>query len=96
MTTNELTERVVQHYRRWLPGTSSARTVVLGITNIIAEELANGNDVRLENLGTLAVQTRKQRAVLFGKPNPNAGQETRQVTFRDGAALRRLMNPELK
>ena len=93
MTTKELIDRVYRRYGRFLHSRENARKVVLGTFNIIAEELAADHNVRLENLGTLAVQTRKKRAVIFGKPNPNAGQETRQVTFRDGAPLRRRMNP---
>ena len=93
MTTKELTDRVHRRYARYLPRREDARKVVLGVLDIIAEELAADHDVRLDNLGTLAVQSRMKRAVVFGKPNPNAGQETRHVTFRDGAPLRRRLNP---
>jgi nucleoid DNA-binding protein len=93
MTTKELIDRVYRRYGRCLHSREDAWEVVHGMFAIIAEELAADHDVRLDNLGTLAVQSRKKRALVFGKPNPNAGQETRQVTFRDGAPLRRRMNP---
>ena len=93
MTTGELISEVYYRYERYLPSHKEARTVTLGILNMIAERLVAGEDVRLENLGVLAVQERKQRAVLFGNPNPNAGMVTRQVTFRDGSGLRRRLNP---
>ena len=93
MTTGELIDTMAYRYERYFGGRSAARTVVLGMLDAIAERLVAGEDVLLEHLGVLAVQERKQRAVLFGKPNPNAGMVTRQVTFRDGAGLRRRLNP---
>ena len=93
MTTGDLIDRVYDRYKRFFNNCGEVRIVVLGITDMLAEQLAAGDNVRLENLGTLAVQDYKQHATLFGKPNPNAGKVTRQVTFRDGEPLRRRMNP---
>ena len=70
------------------------RALVLDMLDTVRDTLAEGDDVRLQGLGTLHVVERTARPVIFGQPNPRAGETTRQVTFRDAAALRDALNEE--
>ena len=93
-STSNLEKRLGRTYRRYLPSDSDARIVVAGFLQMIQDELAKGNDVNLTHLGTLSVQERDSRPANFGKDNPNyqEGKKVKQVTFRDGAALKRRLN----
>ena len=70
MTTGDLIDTMAYRYERYFPGRSAARTVVLGMLDVIAERLVAGEDVLLDRLGVLSAHERKQRAVLFGKQAP--------------------------
>ena len=92
--TSDLEKRLGRTYRRYLPSDNDARIVVAGLLQMIQDDLAKGNDVNLVHLGTLSVQERDSRPSNFGKDNPKhqAGKKVKQVTFRDGAALKRRLN----
>ena len=66
LTTGNLIKRVQKIYRRFLARETGARTVVLGVTDEIADALTGSESVRLESLGTLAVIEKTRPARIFG------------------------------
>lgn len=90
--TGDLIYEMRRTYGRFLKSDDVSRTVVLGLLTKIHNHLVSGRDVQLDNLGVLHVTSRKARDTNFGRPNLKAGQIVKGVTFRDGSALKRVMN----
>ena len=92
ITTSDLIETMWSNHGHSFNSKNDVRDFINAFFGEISEHLDDGDRVRLENLGVLHVVSKTQSDMLFGQPNPNAGQITRQVTFRDTASLRRKLN----